>query len=162
MELKRGAPGASIQIFLESGYAFVRADRILSDLEPRLAVTILDGAAHSIADHVGHMAWWQRQVLQDIRTQTRPHFFTGQQDFQTVALEDWPGVFEDFLSSLEALKSLTADAAVLERQYLGRDHDVGFVLMDFALHNAYHLGQIVLLRRLLGAWPPAGYDPENW
>jgi uncharacterized damage-inducible protein DinB len=162
MEFKRGAPGDSIRFFLESGHAFVRADRILSDLEPRLAVIIPDGAAHSIADHVGHMAWWQRQVLSDIRTQTKARASIGGHDFQTVTLEEWPGVLSDFLSGLEELKSLTADAGVLERQYLERDHDVGFVLMDFALHNAYHLGQIVLLRRLLGAWPPAGYDPQTW
>jgi uncharacterized damage-inducible protein DinB len=140
----------------------VRADRILSDLEPQLAVKIPEGAEHAIADHVAHMAWWQRQVLQDIRTQARGRVRIGQNDFQTVALEEWPGVLRDFLSGLEALKSLTTDAGVLERQYLERDHDVGFVLMDFALHNAYHLGQIVLLRRLLGAWPPTGYDPQTW
>jgi uncharacterized damage-inducible protein DinB len=162
MEFKRGAPGDSIQFFFESGHAFVRADRILSDLEPRLAVMIPDGAAHSIADHVGHMAWWQRQVLQDVQTRTNHRVSIGGQSFQTVTLGDWPGVLEDFLSGLEALKSLTSDPVILERQYLDRDQDVGFVLMDFALHNAYHLGQIVLLRRLLGAWPPAGYDPENW
>ena len=25
-----------------------------------------------------------------------------------------------------------------------------------AVHSAYHLGRVVLLRQLLGAWPPAG------
>ncbi len=140
----------------------MRADRILSDLEPRLAVMIPDGAAHSIAVHVGHMAWWQRQVLRDVQTQAGQRVSIGGQSFQTVTIKDWPGVLEDFLSGLEALKSLTVDPVTLERQYLDRDQDVSFVLMDFALHNAYHLGQIVLLRRLLGAWPPAGYDPENW
>jgi uncharacterized damage-inducible protein DinB len=162
MELKRGAPGDSIRFFLESSHAFVRADRILSDLEPRLAVTIPDGAAHSIAVHVGHMAWWQRQVLQDIQTQARQRVSIGGQSFQTVTLHEWPEVLQDFSSGLEALKGLTENAGVLGRQYLDRDQDVGFVLMDFALHNAYHLGQIVLLRRLLGAWPPVGYDPETW
>ena len=31
----------------------------------------------------------------------------------------------------------------------------GYTALEvLALHNSYHLGQIVLLRRILGAWPP--------
>lgn len=108
------------------------------------------------------MAWWQRQVIQDIRSEARTRVRIAGDEFRRVPLEDWASVVEDFLLGLEELKALTDDAALLGRQYLGRDHDVAFVLMDFALHNAYHLGQIVLLRRLLGAWLPAGYDPETW
>ncbi|WP_293914926.1 hypothetical protein [Deinococcus sp.] len=28
-------------------------------------------------------------------------------------------------------------------------------LTDLAVHNAYHWGQVVLMRRVLGDWPPA-------
>jgi hypothetical protein len=27
-------------------------------------------------------------------------------------------------------------------------------LESFAAHNAYHLGRVVLLRQLMGSWPP--------
>ena len=30
------------------------------------------------------------------------------------------------------------------------------MLHTIASHNSYHLGQIVLVRQLLGAWPPPG------
>jgi hypothetical protein len=33
---------------------------------------------------------------------------------------------------------------------------VGFALLDTAMHNGHHLGQITLLRQLIGAWPPEG------
>jgi hypothetical protein len=29
-------------------------------------------------------------------------------------------------------------------------------LESLAIHNAYHLGKIVALRQVIGAWPPAG------
>ena len=29
-------------------------------------------------------------------------------------------------------------------------------------HNAYHLGQFVTVRRLLGVWPPADIDDPDW
>jgi uncharacterized damage-inducible protein DinB len=28
------------------------------------------------------------------------------------------------------------------------------VLWQTAVHNSYHIGQVVILRRMLGAWPP--------
>lgn len=30
------------------------------------------------------------------------------------------------------------------------------LLRNIASHNSYHLGEIVLLRRFYGAWPPSG------
>jgi len=33
---------------------------------------------------------------------------------------------------------------------------VGYALTDTAAHNGYHLGQIVLVRQMIGAWPPEG------
>ena len=147
----------------ESGHAFVRPDRILSDLEPSISVHTPEGAAHSIASHVAHMAWWQRQVLQDIRTQAeKRERIPGNEFPETVSLEDWTGVLQDFLSGLEEFKAVCDDPASLERGYLNRQTSVGAVLLDFTIHNAYHLGQIVLLRRLQGAWPPKGYAPETW
>ncbi|HUB52846.1 MAG TPA: hypothetical protein VL986_11885, partial [Terracidiphilus sp.] len=34
-------------------------------------------------------------------------------------------------------------------------------LENLAAHNAYHLGRIVLLRQLLGAWPPPS-GGDSW
>ena len=33
-------------------------------------------------------------------------------------------------------------------------YTIGDALMHLAQHNAYHLGQIVMLRQMLGVWPP--------
>ena len=33
---------------------------------------------------------------------------------------------------------------------------MGDVLHSLAVHNAYHMGKIVVVRQLIGAWPPAG------
>lgn len=34
------------------------------------------------------------------------------------------------------------------------NYTVGDALVHVATHNAHHLGQVILLRQLLGAWPP--------
>jgi uncharacterized damage-inducible protein DinB len=61
----------------------------------------------------------------------------------------------DFYSDLQAVADLVADPST--DLYAPIPHGTGQTILREALlvaeHNAYHLGQLVLLRRLLGAWP---------
>jgi uncharacterized damage-inducible protein DinB len=43
---------------------------------------------------------------------------------------------------------------------LGGRFSVGLRMVWFTGHNAYHLGQVVFMRRILGAWPPPGGGME--
>jgi uncharacterized damage-inducible protein DinB len=42
-----------------------------------------------------------------------------------------------------------------------RGETVQDVLWQIATHNSYHTGQVALLRRAFGAWPPAG-GGDTW
>lgn len=54
---------------------------------------------------------------------------------------------------------LAADPAVIHHPSRANpDAETGYDIAGLSVHNAYHLGQITLLRRMLGAWPPAGRD----
>ena len=35
------------------------------------------------------------------------------------------------------------------------------VLWQMVAHNSYHVGQIAMIRRMLGAWPPRG-GGDSW
>jgi uncharacterized damage-inducible protein DinB len=143
--------GATIKNKLSSGHAFNTATSILANLEPEIAVAIPEHAVHSIAGHVAHMAWWQRQVLLDIKLGKRQR--QSSHEFpNTITLEEWEGIKQDFLNGLEELKKCCENPKLLETPYLTTNETIGEALLDFAIHNAYHLGQIVLLRRLQGAW----------
>ena len=67
--------------------------------------------------------------------------------------------FTDLLARLARLAE--SDAAALERkvQNVGspqspRESTVHAMLWQIMAHNSYHAGQIALLRRQAGAWPP--------
>jgi len=67
---------------------------------------------------------------------------------------DWEKSVEAFRSDLEAMKALVGDES---SDLLARiPHGTGQTLLREALlvadHNAYHLGQIVLLRKILGGF----------
>ncbi len=147
---------SQIKALLNGGESFAKPQHILANLSSEQATTVLDGAVHSIASHVAHMAWWQRQALHHIETQA-PEWqrIDGNEFPLEIPAKDWDSIRLDFLESLEAFQALCDDETVLERGYVSGKNTVAYVLLDYAIHNAYHMGQIVLLRRLLGNWTPA-------
>ena len=69
--------------------------------------------------------------------------------------EAWKHSVASFLADLEGMRKLIADPARDLFQPLA--NGTGQTLLREALlaadHNAYHLGQLVLVRKALGAWP---------
>jgi hypothetical protein len=70
----------------------------------------------------------------------------------------WDRAVKAFRSDLEAMCDLVADAAT--DLFAAIPHGDGQTVLREALlvadHNAYHLGQLVVVRRLLGCWPEEG------
>jgi uncharacterized damage-inducible protein DinB len=67
----------------------------------------------------------------------------------------WQRSLAAFRSDLEAMKALVADPSIDLVATI--PHGSGQTVLREALlvadHNAYHLGQVVVVRRALGAWP---------
>jgi hypothetical protein len=67
----------------------------------------------------------------------------------------WDRSVDAFRADLKAMQDLVADPAT--DLFAPVPHGEGQTVLREALlvadHNAYHLGQLVLVRRLLGAWP---------
>jgi len=61
---------------------------------------------------------------------------------------------------LRELHDLALDPDLLERASF-RGDTWGRSFLAFSLHGTYHLGQVVLIRRMLGAWPPPG-GGDTW
>ena len=70
----------------------------------------------------------------------------------------WDRSVAGFRADLKAMQDLVADPAT--DLFARIPHGEGQTILREALlvadHNAYHLGQLVLVRRLLGAWPEEG------
>ena len=79
-------------------------------------------------------------------------FELNKDDWYAVVPTDWPALKQRFLASIDELLTLCDDKLAMGRVVFG-DRDVGCMLVSHTTHNAYHLGQIVMLRRLMGNWP---------
>ena len=67
--------------------------------------------------------------------------------------DQWEKSIAGFRADLKALEKLADEAALFDRIPHGTGQTNLRELLLVADHNAYHVGQLVLVRRLLGDWP---------
>jgi hypothetical protein len=143
---------------LKGGGAHVSFDDAVKDLPAELRGKRPKGADHSPWEVLEHM----RIALWDILEFTRdpkhvsPEFPSGYWP-KTQAPPDakaWDKSVHAFRADAKALADLVDDEAtdLLARLPHGDGHTVLREALVAADHNAYHLGELVLVRRLLGAW----------
>ncbi len=141
---------------------FAPRDHILEGLTPRQVGTRPAGAPHSIFEELWHAAEWQRIVLERDEV-GYAQWEQGEQFPSSPAPENeaaWQALVNSFLAYSERAVELARDEAWLESEET--DDNPGFTwrnaLEVLAVHSAYHMGKIVLLRQLLGCWSPPPED----
>jgi hypothetical protein len=74
---------------------------------------------------------------------------------ETVTDEMWQDSVEKFSSDLKEVAALVCDSSIDLTSEIPHGEGRTYLrqVMLVADHNAYHLGQIVQLRKLLGDWP---------
>jgi uncharacterized damage-inducible protein DinB len=138
----------------------------VEDISAQLAARTVAGYPHSIWQIVEHMNYWMDYDLGKIAGENRP--------YPNKAIESWPAhpnpatdqQWRDSTSRFAKLLARIAqlaesDEAALARKvpHVGpeqspREATVHAMLWQITAHNSYHAGQIALLRRQAGAWPP--------
>jgi uncharacterized damage-inducible protein DinB len=145
------------QLLIET-YVHIPPASALEQLGVDAAERRVAGAAHSIAETVAHMAFWQDWFVRRCKGLADPMPAPAARGWPAVTPGSWPAVHADFLRGLEAAAALEADsdrpvAPPIEFPPLA-DYTVRHALVHVAQHNSHHLGQVVLLRQMMGVWPP--------
>jgi hypothetical protein len=133
---------------------------VVAGLPAPLRGAIPPGAEHSAWQLLEHLRLAQRDILEYSRDPRHrsPPFPEGYWPASPEPPDEatWEASVEAFGADLAAMQALLADPA--HDLFAEFPYGEGGTLLGEALlladHNAYHLGQLVLLRRLLGAWPP--------
>ena len=143
---------------LKGGQAHVDFDGALKNWPANLQGKTPKGAAHSGWQLLEHMRIAQWDILQFTRNpkHVSPEFPAGYWP-KTQAPPDkhaWKKSVEAFRADLKAMIEIVENETT--DLYAPIPHGEGQTVLREALlladHNAYHLGELVLLRRLLGAW----------
>ncbi|WP_027480891.1 DinB family protein [Deinococcus pimensis] len=145
-----------LKSFLLGGSGIASVDSILADLPLEVATRRVDGLPYSIYDLVWHIELTQNVLLtalaEDDASEVRFPPREEQWPSSRPSEEEW----EDLVSGVRAGLYEASELASSPEALPERDREV---LEDIAAHNAYHWGQVVVLRRLLGVWnTQAGVD----
>ncbi len=163
IESKLNLEGSFLVFLLEGSRAFVNPKELLEDLKAEKAVKVVEGSNHTIAEIIAHLLYWQDWFYQGVLENLQPYPSSNELSFPKVAASEWNTLRERFWQSLEDIKHLCSDVALLNRSFsqgktLEGGHNQRTVAMTLlytvALHNAHHYGQIITLRQVLGIWPP--------
>lgn len=146
---------------LDWGDAHATFDAAVKDLPPELRGERPAGSPHSPWELLEHLRVTQRDILDFCRDPayeerewptdywpTSPAPETG---------ESWDESITAFRADVEELRRLAEDPSMDLFATIPDGSGQTYLreLLLVADHNAYHIGQLVLVRRLLRAWPPA-------
>jgi uncharacterized damage-inducible protein DinB len=129
----------------------------LDGVDAALAARRIAPGAHTIAELAGHIAFWIGESSRRIDG-TPSGSVTDEQNFPSRAAGD-DAAWRRTLAELEAAhRSLHATVLALTDERLdgavaGSDPTMRGLLLGLVQHNAYHAGQIVVLRKVAEASP---------
>lgn len=149
-----------------NGEGYAAAPRhILEGLTDELVHHKPAGAPHSIYEELWHIAFWQEVTLDWVAGIETPFPASPRDGFPTVLdseRESWNQLCNRFFQGAEKGTAAARDGARQDQPIRCpsrpgqpvRIMSVRDQLENLGAHNAYHFGRIVLLRQMLGVWPP--------
>lgn len=143
---------------LTKGHAHATVDKALDGLPATLRAKRPAPGIHSVWEELEHMRLAQEDILRYTLDQgwISPEWPKGYWPPEQAPDEEaWNASIAQFRSDLEEVCALVEDPArdLSARLPQGQGRTYLRQVLLVADHNAYHLGQIVQVRKLLGAWP---------
>jgi uncharacterized damage-inducible protein DinB len=163
---------ALIELLYGSG-AHANTLACVEDLPLEFAGRRADNFPHSIWQLVNHMSFWMAYELKRIGNEKPVYPAHASESWLTNAApsseEEWQEaivLFRDLIAKLARLAdsppdSLAREVGAKHPDHTKRSSSLLAVLWQTLVHNSYHIGQVVMLRRTFGAWPPKG-GGDGW
>lgn len=113
-------------------------------------------SGNSIWENVNHLTYYKERLLAKLTGKQGPPTLEGNDDTFTVTEsgeEAWGKAVERLKKAHAGLREVIEALGEGAYEWGGSGHAPGEEVMSLILHDAYHTGQIVLLRKLQGSWP---------
>ncbi|HEY8956228.1 DinB family protein [Chitinophaga sp.] len=128
---------------------FVPVNTAIEGLTPEQANWKDSSGNHSIAQLVTHLTFWNLDQLEKFKGKEKSAFNGNNDDtFTPATAAQWEASVKRIDSVLTAWETIIeqADETKLSTQYT--------TIANISAHNAYHIGQILYIRKLRGNWNP--------
>jgi uncharacterized damage-inducible protein DinB len=137
----------------------------VEDISAELAAREVAGFPHSIGQLVFHIDYWMEYELRRIRGHRPAYPEHSVESFPSAPSADereWDRLRTRMVELLGEFAELAKSSPQELRREVESAHEgdknvagtLEGVLWQMVAHTSYHVGQIALMRRVLGAWPP--------
>src|SRR5262245_35965158 len=147
---------------LGEGNAHLTFDAAIASLPVKFRGAMASGVPHTPWRLVEHMRIAQWDILEFCRNPKHisPEFPKGYWPATDAPPDDsaWNRTVQSFRADLQAMQQLVANPATDLFAPIAHAGDRQTILREALLvadHNAYHLGQLIIVRRALGVWADA-------
>lgn len=142
--------------FLNGGQAHLTVEQALANLDPKLRGARASGTS-SVWAELEHMRIAQEDILRytlDPKNWESPQFPDGFWPSAEVTDQRWQATIAGFNSDLKEVIALVRNTNIDLTAEIPHGEGRTYLreVLLVADHNAYHLGQIVTIRKALGAW----------
>ena len=142
---------------LDWGDARVTFDKAVEGIPSALRGRRPEGMPHSPWELVEHIRIAQHDILEfcinpDYKEMKWPDDYWPPAS-QAPTAAQWDQSLSDYRADCEQMKQLASKSDLLARIPHGSGQTILREILLVADHTAYHVGQLVLVRRALGAWP---------
>jgi uncharacterized damage-inducible protein DinB len=138
---------------LEGKSAHIDLETVLREFPVEAINTKIENAPHTAWELLEHLRIAQSDIVEFSRdaNHVSPNFPDGYWNKTAGTAEDWKKSCEQILRDLQAMRDLVTDEKtdLLAKLAHGDGQTVFREALLLADHNAYHLGQIVFLMRIL-------------
>ena len=144
---------------LRSGHAHVTAEQALAGINPELRNVRPAAGVHSVWEELEHIRIAQEDILRYTLDASwkSPEWPSGYWPQKTEALtgEIWTASVSSFFADLEETIRLAQNESIDLTAKIPHGEGRTYLrqILLVADHNAYHFGQIVQSRKMLGDWP---------
>lgn len=145
---------------LEGTYAHVSPQRAFEGLSIELAGKNIESCPFTIWQILCHIVNWQDIFIAKVQCRPEPVHNTASDGWTAAAAPkdeaEWNEMLKNFLDGIEFAKHLAkTGSTLLSVEIPAKGPVTGYdALHSMASHNSYHLGEIVMIRRMLNVWPP--------
>jgi uncharacterized damage-inducible protein DinB len=144
--------------------AHVDTATVFDGLDWQLAGAKPEGCPHSAWELLSHMVYWQDFMLAYLKGETPKSPEHAAESWPDASApesgEEWNRALARFSEGLQEAEQEAAKE-LMEKGAGGKGRTRAEWLMGITLHNTYHAGQAVVVRRMISAWPPPS-GGETW
>jgi uncharacterized damage-inducible protein DinB len=128
---------------------FVDGNTAVAGLTPEQASWTDGKGNHSVGQLAHHLVFWNQQELAKFKGET-PEKFNGNNDetFTKFDAKQWAATVQDLDRVMKELEGVVEAAD--DKQLAAWASEIAHI----GTHNAYHIGQIVFVRKEQGSWDP--------